>query len=100
MGDRVVKLLKQVATVMGAGGCFGMVLHAKSSMFAVPNTGNRVVIEIAVRDFQMIRQGLFFDGKTMVLGGDFNPSGSYIQNRLIGATMTKFQFIGLGSGSQ
>ena len=65
-----MELLKQVATVMGASGCFGMVLHAKSSMFAVPNTGNRVVIEIAVRDFQMIRQGLFFDGKT--IHGSYN----------------------------
>ena len=89
MGDRVVKLLKQVATVMGSGGCFGMVLHAKSSMFAVSNTGNRVVIEIAVRDLQMIRQGLFFHGKTVVLGGDFNTSGGYVKDRLIGATVTE-----------
>ena len=76
MGDRVMELLKQIATIMGTSGCFRMVLHAKSSMFAVSYTGNRVVIEIAVRDFQVIWQALFFHRKTVVLGGNFNPSGS------------------------
>ena len=97
MRDRIVELLKQIATVMGARRCLGMVLHAKGRMFAVSDAGNRIVVEVAMRDFKVFWQALLFDCKTMVLGSDFNSSGCNIQNRLVGTAVTKLQLISLGS---
>lgn len=66
------KMPEQVMAVVGAGGCFGMVLDAKRVQRSVPNPFNGMIVEASVGHFQVGRKGCLINRKTMVLGRDFN----------------------------
>jgi len=50
------ELGKQILAVVRAGGRLGVVLHAEGRVFLVSHAFDRVVVQIAVRDFQISRE--------------------------------------------
>ena len=64
--------------VVRAGGCLGMILHAKGRQIAMPHPFDRVVVEIAVRDFERRRQRFFVDREAMILRRDLDLAGLQI----------------------
>ena len=74
-----------------------MVLHAERGMLPMPYTGNRIVIQVAVSNFQVRRKVFFLHGKPVILGGDFHSPGVDIQYGLIGPPMPEFELEGLGT---
>ena len=77
-----------------------MVLHAERRYLFVAQAGDGVVVQIAVRDLEAGRKRFFFDGKTVILGGDLDPSRQHIQYRLIRAAMTKLELKCLSAAGQ
>ena len=51
---RIAELAKQIPAVVWSRRCFGVVLHAEGSVFAVPQSGNRIIVEIPVSDFEIL----------------------------------------------
>ena len=96
----IAELLEQIAAVVRARRCFRVVLDAECLASAVPQPGNRLVIQIAVRHFQVCGQRFVFHRKTVVLGRDLDAAGLQIQNRLIGASVTELQLECLGTTGQ
>ena len=60
--------------VMWPGRCFRMVLDAESLDFAVANPLDGLVVKAAMGHFQLCGQGLFIDGKAMILRSDFDTT--------------------------
>ena len=58
--------------VVRTGGGFGVVLDRESVLVAVPDSGNGVIVEVAVGDFKAIGQLLVVDRESMILGRDFD----------------------------
>ena len=54
-------------TVVRTGGGLRMILNTKSGVNFVPNPFNRLVVEIDVSDFNIIRQSGCIDRKAMIL---------------------------------
>ena len=50
------KLLEEIMAIVRTRRSFGMVLHAKGGNFPMSQAGNRVVVQVAVRDFKMVRE--------------------------------------------
>ncbi len=49
--DQITELAEQVIAVMWAGRRFGMILHAERGEFAMPNSFDRLIVQVDVRDF-------------------------------------------------
>ena len=92
--------IEQIGAVVGTGRGLGVVLNAKGGKLLVSNSGDGIVVEVPVGDFQAIWQGRLFDGKAMVLRSDFDASSSALEYRLVGAAMTEFEFKRLGPASE
>ena len=60
-------------------------------------TGNGVVIQVAMRDDEVLWQAFVGDGKAVVLRGDFNTSRFFVQDRMVGSPVTEFEFKGRGT---
>ena len=76
-----------------------MVLYAECGVLAMADAGNRIVIQVAVSDFQVRGKVFFLHGKSVVLGGDFDTPGVDVQYGLIGAPVPELELEGLGTGS-
>ncbi len=76
---------------MGAGRRFGMVLDAEHRLRAVPHALHRAVVQIDAVDDDLRGKRLRIDGKTVVLGGDFDAPAGQILDGLVGAAMTELE---------
>ena len=88
--------IEQIGAVVGTGRGLGVVLNTKGGKLSVSNSSDGIVVEVPVSDFQAIRQGRLVDGKAVVLRSDFDASGSTLEDRLVGTSMTEFEFKRLG----
>ena len=67
----------------------------------VSKTFNGVVIEIHMRDFNVIcRETMGIYTESVVLGGDFNLAREEVFDRVIGPVMSKFEFVCFGTQGQ
>ena len=70
-----------------------MILDGEDGKVLMPHSFDRPVIEVHLRDFDLIGIKRFgIDTESMVLGGNHYPTGLEVFDRLIGSPMTKFQF--------
>lgn len=74
-----------------------MVLDAEDWMGAVAQSGDGLVVEIEVGNFDFGRERIGSDGKAMVLGGDADFPALQILDRLIGSAMTELELEGATS---
>ena len=78
--------------VVWARRSFRMVLNGKYRQLAVAHAFDAIVVEVDVGDFNFLWQCLSFDGKAMIMRGDFHVAVAKILDRLIAAAMTKHKF--------
>ena len=78
---------------MRARRCFGVILYAKRRLTLVTEAFECMVIQIDVSDLDIIRvQRIGINHKAMVLRRDFDLTCLAIEDRLVGPSMTKFEF--------
>ena len=99
-GQHFSKLVEKVPAVMGTGGRLRVILDTERWVLGVANSGDRLIVEISVSDFQFGRQGFLVDGKPMILRSDLNFFSTQIQDGLICAAMSELQLYGLGTTRQ
>lgn len=90
-----LECVEQVSTIVWAGGSFRVVLNAKCGDFTMPYAGDGVIVQVAVSDFQARGHGGFFDSEAMVLRSDLYATGFVMQDWLVCATVSEFEFKGL-----
>ena len=78
---------------MRAGRGFGVILHAENRQFAMAHAFDRAVIQIDMRHFDLGRERIRIDRKSVILRRDRHSSGFQIFNRLVAAAMSEFQFV-------
>lgn len=74
-----------------------MVLHAEDGEFAVAETFDGAIVEIDVADFEVGREGVGIDRKTVVLAGDVDFAGAEVFDGLVAAAMAEFEFEGVAA---
>ena len=74
-----------------------MILHAKSRCLSVPQSCNRLIIQVAMGDFQMVWKRFLFDCEPVILSGDFDFAGVEVDDGLIRPAVAKFELEGLGA---
>ena len=55
------------------------------------NSGDRVIVEISMRDFQRLGQCFFLDCEAMILSRDLDSTARHIQDWLVRAAMAELQ---------
>ena len=65
-----LETLEKIMTVVRSGSSFRVILHTKRLFFAMPNAGNRVVVQVAMRDLQTVRQCFSLDYERVVTSGE------------------------------
>ena len=71
------ELFEEIVRVVRAGGGFGVVLHREAGQLAVADAFDGQVVEIFVRQFERLGQGLHIDGEAVVLRGDPDAARAY-----------------------
>jgi len=79
---------------MRPGRRLGMELHGAYFLGAMADSSHCSIIEVPMGDFEIGRQALFLHCIAMILRSNKYPPGAQILNRLVGATMSKFQLEG------
>ena len=70
------ELSEEIVRIVGAGRCFGVILHAEERQFFVAHAFVGVVVEIDVGDFDVAGGQRFgIDAEAVILGGDFDFLG-------------------------
>ncbi len=67
-----------------------MILNGENGQSFMAQTGDGLVIEIDMRNFDCFGQTVRVDGETVIMRGDFDFAGRQIHNRLIAAAMSEF----------
>ncbi len=86
-----LELPEKIACVERARSGFRMVLHGERRQRLVANTFNCAVVQIDMRDFQIVAQRIRHDGEVMVLRCDFNRVREQIFNRMVAAMMAEMK---------
>ena len=87
--------VEQIMTVVRAGGRFGVVLHAKRGGRLVPDALDRLVVQAAVCYFQVRRQSVRINRKSVVLAGDFHLARGQILHRVVGTAVAELHLVRL-----
>jgi hypothetical protein len=70
------EFIKKILGVLWAWRCFRVILNGKSRQGSMPESLQGLIVEVDMGDFGIIRiQGGNVNGKSMILGGDFDTSG-------------------------
>src|SRR5262245_7792636 len=77
-----------------------MILHREGRPRGVTQAFNRPVVEIEVRDLDVVWQRGRVDGKPMVLRRDLNSSGAKLLHWMVSAAMSKLQLKRVGPERQ
>ena len=91
------KIIEQVAGIMRAGRSFGVVLHRKSPFASDAHALDGLVVEVDVRHFHAVGSGdngIFVDAETVILAGNFTPTGNEVFDRMIDAAVAVVHFVG------
>lgn len=68
-----------------------MVLHGERRQRLVADAFNRTVVQIDMRDFQIVAKRFWHDGEIVVLRCDFNRIGQEIFDRMVTAMMAEME---------
>ena len=82
---------------MWARGGFGVVLDAEYGQCFVPQAGNRVVVQVYVRYFDVGGKRVGVDGEAVVVRGDLYTAGLQVLDRLVAAAVAELQLECLGA---
>ena len=97
---QIAKLLEKVPAIVRSRRSFGVILNTKRRVLQMANSSDGIVIEIAMRDFQIPGKRRLIHGETMVLGRYLDAAVLHIEHGLIGSAMPKLQLESLGAGSK
>ena len=75
---------------MRAGARLGVVLHRERGKRLVPDTLDRVVVEVYVRDFEAVRNRLWQDREVVVLARDLDVARRKVLHWMVAAVVAKF----------
>ena len=76
---------------MRPGRSFRMILNAEGHPGRIPDSFQRVIIKIDMRNLGVSGKGLPQHVKSMILGSDLNTAAQQIFNRLIDPVMSEFE---------
>src|SRR4029077_5484718 len=68
--DQLGKLLEKIRSIVRSGCSLGVILPTEDRQFFVSHPFDGAVVEIDVRDFDFLRQGIRIDRKPVILRGD------------------------------
>ena len=91
MKHEFLELPEKIACIERARSGFRMVLHGERRQRLVANAFNRAVVQIDMRDFQIVAQRIGHDGKVVVLRCDFYRVGQQIFDRMVATMMTEME---------
>ena len=100
LAQHLHKIAEQVLAVVRTGRRLGVVLHRKRRAIGEANSFHRAIVQIEVCDFHIFGEGFGSQRETMVLRGDFDPTGVMMEHGLIGSPMAEFQFVDFAANRQ
>src|SRR6185295_9166302 len=71
-----------------------MVLHRKCRLVLDDEALDGAVVEVDVRDFRAVAEGIWIDGEAVVLRGDLYLAGGEVLHWLIAAVMAELELVG------
>jgi len=74
-----------------------MVLHREERQLCMTEAFDCLIVQIDVRQFDVIRKGLRIDHKAVVLARDLDLAGEQVLDRVIRAAVSELQLLGLRS---
>lgn len=92
--------LEEIVAIVWAGGGFGVVLDAEGRKLAMVEAFDRVVIEAAVGDLQVVGERFFLDGEAVVLRRDLDRAGFKILHGVVRTAMTELELERLRAAGQ
>lgn len=93
--DQLVEIDEEWVGIVGAGCCFGMILHRKNRELFVAEAFDSVVVEIDLGDHRAsFFEAVWIRREAVVLRGDGNSAGFEIFDWLVAAAMTELEFEG------
>src|SRR5678815_641815 len=91
------KLLEQIVGVVRTGRSFRVILDTVSRQGFVFHAFNRLIIEIDMRNSNLLGQSARIDGESVILSRDFDFIQVGVENGLVPSVMTELQFEGAAS---
>jgi len=86
---------------MWAGRRLGMILDAEYGVVSQPETLQRFIVQICVRDFDFVQiERVRIHRESVVVRSDFHLIGDLVQHGVIRAAMPEFQFVSLPADCQ
>lgn len=82
---------------MGAGAGFGVVLDAEGGVGFAGDAFDGLVVEVDVRHLDVRRECVRLQGEAVVLAGDFNLAADLVEDGLVGAAVSEFEFVDLAA---
>jgi len=93
--------VEQIRAVLGAGGAFGMVLHAEHGAVGAHHALHGVVQQVYVGDLQTgALKGRGVHRVAVILAGYLYFAGAEIFHRVVAAPVAEFQLVGFGTAGQ
>ena len=79
---------------MRPGRCFRVILNAERHPGRIPDSFQRVIIEVDVCNLGISRKAVAHNMESMILGCDLNAAVQQVFNRLIDSMMSEFELGG------
>ena len=92
------EIVEEVVRIVRTGRGFGVVLHAEHRVVAVAEAFERLVVEIDVGDFDVVEvERIGVHREAVIVRGDLDLLGDFVEHRMIGAAMSELQLVGLAA---
>src|SRR5258706_10987743 len=86
------EIVEQVMRIVRPGRRLRVILHAEDGMVAMPETFQRLVVQIGMRDLDFVEvEGVGIDGEAMIMRSDLDAPGDFVEHGMIRAAMTELQ---------
>ncbi len=82
---------------MRTGRGLGVILNAEDGQAFVPQSFERLVVQVDVTGLDVGGQSGRVDGEAVVLSRDLDLAGRLVADRVVGASMAEFELEGLGT---
>ncbi len=88
------KVIEKVSRIVRTGRRLRVVLYAKHGIIPMPESFERFVVEIRVRDLDFVQvQRIGIHREAVIMRRDLDFPGDFVQHRMIRAAMAEFQFV-------
>src|SRR5258708_5503742 len=88
------ELIEEIERIMGSWGSLRMILHAEDRMRAVPEAFQRLIVQVHVGDFALLRvQRIRIDREAVIVRRDFDFTRLEVFHGMIRAAMTELQLV-------